>query len=92
MNEISPLLVKISRLIAHSHMTFQCTWRNLFSKCVSIVVYAHFFLSDKKFILLNCAHTFLLRIFRISAHRGVSMQRFFNAIFQNAHKNRWMET
>ncbi len=27
-----------------------------------------------------------------NAHLGVSIQRFFYAIFQNAHKNRWMET
>ncbi len=56
-NEIGPLLVKLPRLIAQNHMT--CAWRNLFSKCVSIVVYALSFLSDKKFILLKCAHKFL---------------------------------
>ncbi len=47
-----------------------------------------FFLSDKKFILVNCAHKFL----SIYAHLGVSIQRLFFAIFQNAHKNRGMET
>ncbi len=36
--------------------------------------------------------SFFMRIFRIDVHLGVSIQRFFNAIFQNAHKNRWMET
>ncbi len=50
----------------------------------------HFFLSDKKGILLKYAHTFL--IFFFYAHLGVSIQDFFYAIFQNAHKNRWMET
>ncbi len=52
--------------------------------------YEHFF-SDKKFILLYCANMFFMRIFGIYAHLGVSIQRFY-AIFQNAHKNRWMET
>ncbi len=51
-----------------------------------------FFLSDKKCILLKCAHKFFMRIFRIYAHLGVSIQSFFYAIFQNAHTNRWMET
>ncbi len=40
MNEISPL---VSHVIPS-----RCTWRTLFGKCVSIVVYAHFLLSDKK--------------------------------------------
>ncbi len=43
-------------------------------------------------ILLKCAHKFFMRIFRINAHLSVSIQRFFYAIIQNAHKNRWMET
>ncbi len=33
-----------------------------------------------------------MRIFRIYAHLAVSIQRFFYAIIQNVHKNRWMET
>ncbi len=85
-NEISPL---VSQVIpshrANSHDFFDA-WRNLFGKCVSIVVYAHFFLSDKKCILLKCAHKFCMRIFRIYAHLGISIQSFFYAIFQNAHK------
>ncbi len=57
-----------------------------------IVVYANFFLSDKKCILLKYVHMFfLMRIFRIDAHFGVSYPGFFYAIFQNAHKNRWLE-
>ncbi len=43
-------------------------------------------------ILLKCAHKFFMRIFRIYAHLGVSIQRFFYAIIQNVHTNRWMET
>ncbi len=55
---------------------FQCELWNLFSKCVSIVVHANFFLSDKKFIPLNSAHKFFTRIFLIYVHLGVSIQRF----------------
>ncbi len=51
-----------------------------FGKCVSIVVYAQFFLPDKKFILLKCAHKFFMRIFIIYAHLAVSIQNFY-AIF-----------
>ncbi len=40
-------------------------------------VYVHFFLPDKKFILLKCAHKFFMRIFRIYAHLGICIQRFF---------------
>ncbi len=50
---------------------------------------------EKKFILLSCAHTFIMHIFRIEAHVGISIQCFFiciYAIFQNVHKKRWMET
>ncbi len=36
-----------------------------------------FFLSDKKFILLKCAHKFFMRIFRIYVQLGVSIQHFF---------------
>ncbi len=39
-----------------------------------------------------CAYAFFMLIFRIYAHLGVYIQRFFYAIFQKAHKNRWMET
>ncbi len=39
---------------------------------VKVVVYAHFSLSDKTFILLNCVYTFFMRIFRIDAHLGIS--------------------
>ncbi len=74
MHEIGPLLSE-----SHHIDFFDAQWRDLFGKCVSIVVYAHFFLSDKKCILLKCAHTF----FRIDAH--LSILRFFNAIIQNAH-------
>ncbi len=67
-------LVKFSHPIVQSHMTFLMRMWNLFGKCVSIVVYMHFsFLSDKKFILLS----FFMCIFRIYAHLGVSIQRFF---------------
>ncbi len=41
-----------------------------------------------------CAYVFM-HIFRINAHLGISIQQcffFFYAIFQNAHKNRWIET
>ncbi len=40
-----------------------CALRNVFGKSVSIVIYAHCFLSDNTFILLNCAHTFLCKFF-----------------------------
>ncbi len=76
--------------------TYRCerdrsAWRNLFGKCVSVIDYANFFLSDKKIILLKCVHMFFMCIFRNYAHLGVSIQHFFYAIIQNTHKNRWME-
>ncbi len=40
-NEIGLLLVKLSPLIEQSHITFLMC---LFGKCVSVIVYAHFFL------------------------------------------------
>ncbi len=40
-NEISPLQVKLPRLIAQSHIIFWCAWRNLIAKCVSISHYLH---------------------------------------------------
>ncbi len=43
-------------------------------------------------IQLKCAHTIFMHICRNYAHLAISIQRFFYAIFQNAHKNRWMET
>ncbi len=46
-----------------------------------------FFLSDKKFILVNCAHKFY-QFMRILVFHPA----FVFAIFQNAHKNRGMET
>lgn len=48
---------------------FWCTSRNLFAKCVSIVVYAHVFLSnEKKINCLNWAHAFLHTFWRIYLH------------------------
>ncbi len=78
MNFIGPLLVKsISVSWCKVTWLFWCAWMNLFGKCVSIVVYAHFFLPDKTFILLKCAHTFFMIIFRIYAHLTVSIQSLF---------------
>ncbi len=45
---IGLLLVKLSRLVAQSHITFSMRMVEFFIKSVSIVVYAHFSLSDKK--------------------------------------------
>ncbi len=46
------------------------------------------FWPDKKFILLKCAHTFfLMRIFLIYAHLGISIQDFFMQ-----YSKKWMET
>ncbi len=83
MNEISPLVSQV--------IPSRCAWRTLFGKCVSIVVYAHCFLSDKTCILLRCVHMFLCAFFQFYAHLGVSIQDLFYAILQNAHRNRWME-
>ncbi len=87
-NEISPLVSQV--IPSHRAVTwlFRCTWRNLFGKCVSIVFYAHCFLSDKNVSYSNVRISFLLFFY---AHLAVSIQCFFYAIFQNAHKNRWME-
>ncbi len=59
MNEISPLVSQVIPSHSANSHDFRCAWRSLFGKYVSIVVYAHFFLSDKKCILLKYAHTFL---------------------------------
>ncbi len=40
-NEIGRWLVKLFHLIAQSHMTFWCAWRNSFAKCISISRYLH---------------------------------------------------
>ncbi len=53
---------------------FRCAWRNLFGKCVSIVVYAHFFYRIKS---LSYSNKFFMRIIRIDVHLGVSIQSFF---------------
>ncbi len=67
-------------LVKFSSHDFRYAWRNLFGKCVCIVVYAQFFLLDKKkYPTQICT----------SCHFH---QAFFYAIFQNAHKSRWMET
>ncbi len=71
---------------------FRCTWWNLFGKSFSIVVYVHFSLSDKKFILLNCAHTFFYALFLEFMRILAFPSKISIPIFQNAHKNRWMET
>ncbi len=57
---ISPKIGPLVNQVFLSQVTwlFWCAWWSLFGKCVSIVIYAHFFLSDKRFILLNCVHKF----------------------------------
>lgn len=45
--------------------------RNLFGKCVSVMVHAHVFLSGKQ-IRLSWVHTIFMSIFRMYAHLGVS--------------------
>ncbi len=61
-------LVTISHLIAKKiSWLFRCARIHLSCKCVSIVVYAHFFVLDKKLILIKCV------IFRICEHFGISM-------------------
>ncbi len=85
-----------TRLVIPSYsavtLLFRWAWRNLLIKCVFIVVYAHFFLSDLKKVSYSNMHiSFYAHFFILCAswhfHPG-----FFYAIFQNAHKNRWMET
>lgn len=61
--EIGPLVRQvIPSHSAKSHYFFNAHG-GMYSKCVSIVVHAHFFLSDKKCILLSCAHVFLCTFF-----------------------------
>ncbi len=41
-----------------SHYFFDVhAWRDLFGRCVSVIVHTNYFLSDKMFILLKCANT-----------------------------------
>ncbi len=88
MNEINSL---VSQVIP-SHSAKSHDFSDLFGKCVSLVVYAHFFLSDKKCILLKYVHMFFLCAFLEFMHILVFLiQDFCYAIFQNAHKNRWLE-
>jgi len=62
---------------AESHDFFCCcTLRNLFDKYVFIIVYVHVFLSEK-IICFSWVHSFFMGIFRIYAHLGDSIQRFF---------------
>ncbi len=76
MNEIGPLLVKLSHLIVQSHITFLMRMEEFILQ-MCIVVYANVFLLDKTFILLKCAHMCFMHIFFIYAHLAVSLQRFF---------------
>ncbi len=89
MNEIGSLVSQvIPSHSAKSHDFFNAHG-GIYS--VNVFPYAHISLSDKKFILLNCAHKFLcafLEFMRILAYSS----SFFYAIFQNAHESRWMET
>ncbi len=75
MNEISPLLVKLSHLIAQSHMTFSMFMEQFYGKCVSIIVYEQIVLSDKKCILLKYVHILYAHFFNY-AQLGISIQHF----------------
>ncbi len=59
-----------------------CALRNLFGKSVSIVIYAHCFLSDKHVYFTQlCAYVFM-HIFRIHEHLAVSIQCFLMQYFK----------
>lgn len=65
---------------------------DLVSKCLCILVYARL-LIRYQIIHLNWAHKYFVHIITISAHIAIANHSlFFNVIFQNSHKNKWMET
>ncbi len=65
----------VSPLIAQSHMTFSMRMQE-------------FPYYRIQFLLYSIVHTrFFMHIFRMYAHLGISIKRFFYAIFQNAHTN-----
>lgn len=85
-------VIQAHDLLRQSHVTiyelFLYASRNLFRKCVSNIVHAHGFVSNRKRIHLNWAHMGFMRILEILLASGVSTQGFFCVCFQNT----WMET
>ncbi len=87
-------LVRVCHPIAQIHITFLMHMKKCILQMCFHLVFAHVFLSDKKNnVQLSWALKFFMHIFRIYPHSLVfSFSVFFYAIFQNMHKNRWMET
>jgi len=93
-NEIGPLISPVIQshpLLRQCHMSFFVVHWGIYSvNVVPMVVYAHF-LFDKQTIRLKWVH--LCRSYNfIYLHPDISIPSFFNATFQNEHKNRGMET
>ncbi len=94
-NKIGLLVSQVFPSIVQSHMTFLMRMWNLFGKFVSIIVYTHFsFLLDEKFIysVVRIMCIFFLCAFFEFMHILAFTSNVFYALFQNEHKNRWMET
>ncbi len=87
-------LVQVCHPIAQIHITFLMHMKKCILQMCFHLVFAHVFLSDKK-IMSNSVErssflcTFLEFIRILWCFHSVF---FFYAIFQNMHKNRWMET
>ncbi len=90
-NEIGPLVGPVLCCPIAKSRLFWCALRNLFGKIVSIVIYAGFFYRIKSLSFSIVRISFLMHIFLNLWTSCRFHPAFFNAIFQNAHKNRWME-